>query len=141
MAIAGAHVVTLVGLISEDDSLCDHKQAAPAGLVRVLEFFANLRGGTETTTASAGGTMFNMAKLRLPSFGRCRKQHRWILFRFVVPLYHKMVRCIRRRKTTEKTKDAPHSASAKANLCDLGTFFLETIRETLHCYSQLFLVT
>ena len=64
-----------------------------------------------------------IAKLRLPSFRRCRKQHRWILFRFLAPLYQKMVRCIRRRKTTEKTKDAPHSAGAKANLCDLGTLF------------------
>ena len=71
----------------------------------------------------ARGTVFSMAKLRLPSFRRCRKQHRWILFRFLVPLYQKMVRCIRRRKTTEKTKDAPHSAGAKANLCDLGTLF------------------
>lgn len=120
---AGAYVVTLAGLVSEDDSLCDHKQAAPPDPVRVPELFASLRGGMETTTTGARGTVFSMAKLRLPSFRRCRKQHRWILFRFLVPLYQKMVRCIRRRKTTVKTQDAPHSAGAKANQCDLGILF------------------
>jgi hypothetical protein len=99
----------------------------------------NLRGGHDTvTTASARGAVFRMTKLGLPSFGRLRKQHRWISFRFLVPFYRKMVRCIWRGKATEeKEKDAPqHTGSAKAKLCDLGQE--SAIRDAiLHCKRSL----
>lgn len=98
----------------------------------------NLRGGT-VTTASARGAVIRMTKLGLPSFGRCRtKQHRWISFRFLVPLYRKMVRCVWRGKTTEeKAKDAPRRAGgAKAKLCDLGQE--SAIKDAiLHCKRSL----
>ncbi|EES03576.1 hypothetical protein BDA96_03G311800 [Sorghum bicolor] len=98
----------------------------------------NLRGGhgSTVTTAGASGAMIRMTetKLRLPSFGRWRKQHRWISFRFLVPLYRKMVRCVWRGKATEEeAKDAPRRAgSAKAKLSDLGQE--SAIRDAiLHC--------
>ncbi|CAD6229937.1 unnamed protein product [Miscanthus lutarioriparius] len=101
----------------------------------------NLRGGHGTvTTASARGAVFRMSKLGLPSFGRWRKQHRWISFRFLLPFYRKKVRCIWRRKATEekeKEKDAPqHTGSTKAKLCDLGQE--SAIRDAiLHCKRSL----
>ncbi|KAJ1285282.1 hypothetical protein BS78_03G268700 [Paspalum vaginatum] len=85
---------------------------------------SNLLGGT-VTIASAKGAVYRTSKLRLrlPSFGRRGRQHKCILFRFLAPMYHKMVRCIWKRKATEKAMGVSQRAeygSATVKLCDLG---------------------
>ncbi|CAO2171372.1 unnamed protein product [Urochloa humidicola] len=78
----------------------------------------NLRGGRAVATVSPA--VFRTSKLRLPSFGRCGKQHKWMSFRFLVPLCQKIVRCIW-RKAMEKAMDATYRdeyGSAKVKLCD-----------------------
>ncbi|CAL4961537.1 unnamed protein product [Urochloa decumbens] len=80
----------------------------------------SLRGGRAVTAMR--GAVFRTSRLRLPSFGRCGRQHKWMSFRFLVPLCQKIVRCIW-RKATEKPMDASQLAqygSAKVKLCDSG---------------------
>lgn len=102
-----------------------------------------LRGSAvvpERSSSVSKGAVFTASKLRLPSFGRCGKLPlpRGLsckYLRFLVPLYHKMVRCIWRRKA----KDAPQHAAAElcnGKVCDLGRE--DAIRDAiLHCKRSL----
>ncbi|OEL13115.1 hypothetical protein BAE44_0025866 [Dichanthelium oligosanthes] len=81
----------------------------------------SLRGGLAVTAARSA--MFRTCKLRLPSFGRCGKQRKWMSFRFLAPLCQKIMRCIWKRKAMERAMDASQCAeyvSDKVKLCDLG---------------------
>ncbi|CAO2197710.1 unnamed protein product [Urochloa humidicola] len=82
----------------------------------------------------AVSAMFRASRLRLPSFGRCGKQHKWMSFKFLVPLCQKIVRCIWRKAMDATQRD--EYGSAKVKLCDSGQD--SAIRDAiLHCKRSL----